>query len=272
MVWHFTLLIKYTLLSNANIHLHTGFTRQRNRANLISSFLRPSSIFPDEFLPSLRKLHLRLINLLGPLSPVYQVRRAATAPRSDFSTPQFAILLLAAKLHVDIRQETDVIYYFVPAPAAGSAYDREAMNIVGSWDMEPQAPNPSTRSAFRKGGRKRVAAITGWPACVAYRAVVPLPSSHPTEEEKRRGVSTHVLARADVFIGFAAVDRSRAVGKATRATLRQEMYRRANEMKQQAAAAEEKGKKKNTEKRLGVAAAAVGVAGMATWIISGGGR
>lgn len=131
------------------------------------------------------------------------------------------------------------------------------MHIPNPSDVEkPLSADPATRA--RK--RKRVATITGWPACVAYRAVVPPsppPLAYPNEKDKkRRGIITHILAKADVFVEFEA---STAGKKALRPSLREEMWRRFQEEE----------RKRRTKEKIGVAAAAVGVAGVGLMVRSG---
>ncbi|KAL8737969.1 MAG: hypothetical protein Q9181_001191 [Wetmoreana brouardii] len=170
-----------------------GFSRQRSRALAIDGLY--SSTLPPNFSTSLHRLQNQLTALLYPLLPSSR-KFASDSPSHPFATPLFTILILAAKLHLDIRRERSVIYYFGPAPAPGSNYDDEDMSILNAKAVEQKLRRPSTLAAMKAGRVKRKAGITGWAGLMAYRAV-----DH-ADDEKKTGIHTHTLARADVFVAF----------------------------------------------------------------------
>lgn len=262
-----------------------GFCRHLARSNLITSFLPQHNHLPASYLPSLQTLLRQIYTLLHPLLPAPDPVSASLHPHhhSNFSTTLFTILLLATKLHLDIRRHPNTIYYFPPSPSPASTYDAEDMNVVNHETMEKRIAEPLTRSALRVGKMRRVVGVGGWPGLVGYEAITGGPrrrqhgnssnlSNNQGEDseveggKRQSGILTQTLARADVFIEFEAVAPKAGGGRVLgnrgqRKSLRTEMRERVLRM-------EEKVKKGRVLKRAGVATAvALGVGqGIKMWL------
>ncbi|KAL8924293.1 MAG: hypothetical protein Q9208_004074 [Pyrenodesmia sp. 3 TL-2023] len=247
-----------------------GFPRQLTRSHLITSFLPPSSPIPTSFLPALHTLHHRVTALLEPLLPHHH-------PILSPSTSHlFPLLLLATTLHLSLRlHNPHTIYHFPPSPSATSscAFSAEEMSIRDPDPNDDDDDHHAVRKGRSSSSRRIVVTMAGWPGCIAYRAVVdpsPPPSSSP-------GISTHVLAKADVFVrvqeeeeegeavrgGGGNRKRGEQGGKAR--CLREEMWARHEQERTHA----------QLKKRAGLAAAVgVGVTALGGWLDGrgGGGR
>ncbi|KAL8709679.1 MAG: hypothetical protein Q9220_005619 [cf. Caloplaca sp. 1 TL-2023] len=211
-----------------------GFQRQRIRAAEINKMLdAPTMTLPSDFNSEIQTIHHQLLTLLSPLLP----HSESLFSSDDFSVPFFKILFLAAKLHLDIRRDPAVIYYFVPAPAPGSQYDYEEMQIINEDSVKTRMSDPETVDKVRTGQVNRIATVTGWPGLVAYRRIPPLgyeDDERTLHPDFQSGVTTHTLALADVVIDFFEPGSNQNTTKRRRksqqhSSLRAELSSRANE-------------------------------------------
>ncbi|KAL8748143.1 MAG: hypothetical protein Q9184_007501 [Pyrenodesmia sp. 2 TL-2023] len=243
-----------------------GFPRQQTRSQLITSFLPPSSPLPAAFLPALHTLHLRLTTLLKPLLPLPHPilsphhRSQRPYPNCPPSTSHlFPLLLLATTFHLSLRLLPHTIYHFPSSPSATSSpFSAEEMSIRTPPNDDDDDHHHHHHNTVRKGRTsRRIVTTSGWPGCVAYRAIDH--PSYPPGSEAKRGISTHVLAKADVFVrveeqAVGGVEGERERGRC----LREEMCVRYEE---------EERKHTEVKKRAGVAAAVgVGLTGLGAWL------
>lgn len=256
-----------------------GFSRHTVRSQLIATFLPQHTNLPTRFLPSLQTLLQQIYTLLHSLLPA--PNPTSRSPHiQNFSTTLFTILLLATKLHHDIRRHPQQkIYYFPPSPTPGTTFDAEDMNVVNTEAMGKRMTEPLTRSALRAGKIKRVVGVGGWPGLVGYEAVNVQGRRHQNNDridgsgrsledrwKQRSGVLTHTLARADVFIEFEAVAPAAGAGGVVGRRLQRKSLK--IEMRERVLRREERVKKGRVLKRAGVATAvAMGVGqGVRMWL------
>ncbi|KAL8774077.1 MAG: hypothetical protein Q9209_001185 [Squamulea sp. 1 TL-2023] len=231
-----------------------GFTRQKSRASTIDSLLPQPHSLPPNFLSSLQTLQGQLTSLLTPLLPPLDDHKYQHPDFHPFSHQLLTLLLSAANLALAIRRIPNKIYYFVTAPSPGTDFDDEEMTALNAKDMDIASGVKDIVPFMGTGKIRHIAGITGWPACVLYRSVL----SGDDEEQKKMGVRTEVIAKADVYVSLEAV-RAKA-GEASeerngRKTLRGEMWYRSRLVEDEA----EKERLK-VKRRMDVAGAVMAVA------------
>ncbi|KAL8863323.1 MAG: hypothetical protein Q9178_000003 [Gyalolechia marmorata] len=239
-----------------------GFNRQISRAAEIDALLLHPWSLPPYFLRSIQKLQGQIISLLTPLLPHNQ------PSNSNFSAPLFALLLSAASLALAVRRNPNYIYYFVSTAPPGSDYNDEEMTALNAADMEMAASLPDVEPLIRSGHIKHVAAVTGWPACVAY---CPVSDEEANDGDKKvigakmktkNGVRTLMIACADVYVNLEAVDPGLDGAGRGRRTLRGDLLSRMKD------AEEESEKKKGRMRgRLDVIGAVAAVAALGGYVV-----
>ncbi|KAL8801925.1 MAG: hypothetical protein Q9200_006770 [Gallowayella weberi] len=244
---------------------HDGFDRQRQRAHQIKVFLGSSSgsHLPPNFFSTIHTLQGGLVTLLTPLLPL-----PLNINVNPLAKPLHILLLSAANLALGIRNNPDMILYFPSAPSPGTDFDEEEMSMSNEIAMKIATAVKDVVPLMRRGRIQRVACITGWPACVAYRPLIP-PSPTTSnnqdgnnggdhiEEKPKRGIYTHILARADVCVTLEAIDllnRNPKERNATR-TLRRELWHRVRRGERA-----EVRRRRKVQRRIDIAAAAAIVA------------
>ncbi|KAL8673729.1 MAG: hypothetical protein Q9224_007517, partial [Gallowayella concinna] len=224
---------------------HDGFIRQRQRAQQIKEFLgsNPGSHLPPNFFSAIHTLQGRLVTLLTPL-----LSSSLKPNVNPLANPLLALPLTTATLALAIRRNPDMILYFPTAPSPGTDFDAEEMSMCNEVAIEIATAVEGVVPLMRRGKIKRVANITGWPACVAYRPVIPpSPTTRGTtspnannlnnnneggevkmQEKPQTGIHTHILARADVFVTLEAIDHDSELGtrNAKKTTLRGALWDR----------------------------------------------
>ncbi|KAL8918726.1 MAG: hypothetical protein Q9172_005296 [Xanthocarpia lactea] len=239
-----------------------GFSRQISRAAEINALLLHPWILPTDFLRSIQKLQGQIISLLTPLLPHNQ------PPNSNFSAPLFALLLSAASLALAVRRSPNYIYYFVSTAPPGSDYNDEEMMALNAADMEMAASLPDVEPLIGSGQIKRVAAVTGWPACVAY---CPVSDEEANDGDKKltgakmktkKGIRTQMIACADVYVVLEAVDPSLHGAGRGRRTLRGDLLSRMKDVEE-----ESEKKKGRMRGRLDVIGAVAAVAVLGGYVV-----
>ncbi|KAL8806154.1 MAG: hypothetical protein Q9182_001555 [Xanthomendoza sp. 2 TL-2023] len=244
---------------------HDGFIRQRQRAHQIKVLLGSSSgsHLPPDFFSAIHTLQGSLVTLLTPLLPL-----PLSISVSPLANPLLILLLTAANLALAIRQNPDMILYFPSAPSPSTHFDEEEMSMSNKIAIEIATAVKGVVPLMRQGRIQRVACITGWPACVAYRPVVaPSPTTGNSQngndggdhihERPKRGIYTNILARADVFVTLESIDRLNRNSKErnARRTLRGELWHRVRRAERA-----EVRRQKKVQRRIDIAGAAAMVA------------
>lgn len=133
------------------------FARQKPRATYINESLDEAMDIPMCFAKEVNHLYLQLVALLQPLLPTNEKQ----FPREEYYEMLHWIVVVAAKLSLDMRREPDTVYYVATAPPRHKGLDFERVSpvIFRDEEIEQIAASPDEFASV----------ISVWPGVVAYR-------------------------------------------------------------------------------------------------------
>lgn len=137
--------------------LSDAFARQKPRATYINELLDDSVDIPKCFAKEVYHLYLQLVALLQPLLPTNEKQ----FPGKEYYQMLDWIVIVAAKLSLDMRREPDTVYYVAMAPPRhkGLEFERVTPVIIRDEEIEHFAASPDEFTSV----------ISVWPGVVAYR-------------------------------------------------------------------------------------------------------
>ncbi|MCJ1468466.1 hypothetical protein MMC07_007095 [Pseudocyphellaria aurata] len=161
-----------------------GFVRQKVRAGTINAFLsaHPRAL-PPEFVSSLALLQARVSALLSPL--------LSSAPVPRYHHDLSSILVLAAKLSLDMRREPATIYYVTPI-ASDNEFQPRNTDIINSQQLAEAEPR-------RAHHEQPVVRVAVWPSVHAYR---PGSGREGGEED---GFRTRRISKSEAYVQWGSL-------------------------------------------------------------------
>lgn len=155
--------------------LSDAFGRQKPRATYINESLIDGLQLPKQFAADVDRLFNQVVELLRPLLPTNEKQ----FPPGIYYRMLDEIIVLAGKLSIDMRRESDTVYHVAITPPRYKGLNPERMSPIVFRDQEKE-----NIADFRNN---QTNLISVWPGVVAYRRL------------SYRQVSFRTICRAWIF-------------------------------------------------------------------------